>query len=105
MLAAAGCGGASTISRDEAMKSALDAAAEQAADPSSKLYEHRLQLTSATAKGHANWLVRLRDRTSGRMICVLIATAPGAITASTNLEFRPCGQGAPSTTNAPIPPV
>ncbi len=105
MLAAAGCGGTSTISRDEAMKSALDAASEQVADPSSDLYEHRLQLRSATEDGHANWLVRLADRTSGRVICVSIATTPGAITASTNLEFKPCGAGPADTKRAPAPSV
>lgn len=86
------------------MKAALDAAAEQVADPSSDLYGHRLQPASATETGHANWLVRLADRTSGRMICVDIATTPGAITPSTNVEFSDCGSrpgGSRTTPSAP----
>ena len=73
------------------MKTALDAAADQVADPSSDLYGHRLQLKSATASGGTNWLVRLVDRTSGKVICVSVATTPGAVTPSTNVAFSSCG--------------
>ena len=91
-LLAAGCGGGtSTLSKDEAMKSALDAAAQQVADPSSELYQHRLRLKSATQSDKTDWLVRLDDRTSGRTVCVSIASTPGAVTPSTNLEFSVCG--------------
>jgi len=105
LLAVAGCGGAGTLSRDEAMKAALDAAADQAGDPSSDLYGHRLQLESATPTGHANWLVRLADRTSGRAICVAVATTRGAVVASANVEFIPCASRPVRTSTAPAPSV
>jgi hypothetical protein len=93
LVAASGCGGGGTskLSRDEATKSALDAASEQVADPSSELYEHRIMFSRATETGHANWVVRLTDTTSGRNICVSVMTAPGAITPTTNIAFSNCG--------------
>jgi hypothetical protein len=87
------------------MKTALDAAAEQVADPSSELYEHRLRLKSATETGRANWLVRLADRTSGKVVCVTIATTPGAVAPSTNVAFSSCGLHSTHTSTAPAPSV
>jgi hypothetical protein len=101
VLAVAGCGGTSSLSRDEAMKTALDAASEQVADPSSNLYHHRLQFQSTTQTGDVGWLVRLADRTSGGVVCVRIATTPGAVTPSTNVDFTTCashrGHARPAT--------
>jgi hypothetical protein len=87
------------------MKSALDAAAEQVADPSSDLYEHQLRLKSATETGRANWLVRLTDSTSGKVVCVSIVTTPGAVAPSTNVAFTTCGSHPVGTTTAPAPSV
>jgi hypothetical protein len=105
LVAAAGCAGgaASKLSRDEATKSALDAASEQVADPSSDLYEHHILLSRVTETQHANWLVRLTDTTSGRMICVSVTTTPGAITPTTNIDFSNCGSQHP--VNPASPPV
>jgi hypothetical protein len=97
LVAAVGCGGGGTskLSRDEAMKSALDAASEQVADPTSALYEHRIFFKRATQTGHANWLVRLTDATSGRSICVSITTSTGAIKPTANIDFSNCGSQHP----------
>src|SRR5205085_4730402 len=64
-LVGAGCGaGSEPLDRETAMQHAMNAVANEVADPGSSIYHHRFELRTADAYGSGGWLVRIADRTA-----------------------------------------
>lgn len=98
VVALAACGSDTKLSRDDAMKAAMDVVAQDVADPGSPAYHHRVELRSATEVAPKRWLVVIKDHTDGSLICVRILSEDGAIVPQTNLDVARCG---PPTAPAP----
>jgi hypothetical protein len=96
----AGCGsGSEALARETAMQHAMNAVANEVADPSSSVYRHHIELRTAVPYGKGGWLVRVADRTTGTPICVTDLPTEGAFGLRENLALRPCGPQA-----EPLPP-
>ena len=100
----AGCGaGSEPLDRETAMQHAMNAVANEVADPGSSIYHHRFELRTADAYGSGGWLVRIADRTARTRICVTDLPRQTAIGVTENISLRICGSRSGDAPSGPGP--
>jgi hypothetical protein len=103
-IVAAGCGaGSEPLDRETAMQHAMNAVANQVADPGSSIYHHRIQLRTAVAYGKGGWLVRIADRTAGTRVCVTDLPRQTALGVTENISLGMCESPSGDAPSEPAP--